>query len=223
MSHRLASKSNVSNVKTRTVSLLKSTKRAYVYGLFAAFLVFMLPILLNNNQAFALVIPIDQAYSYETHWKMPSKGSIQGVLQPSIMITSFNNSVLTGSIVDENGDTLTFYGKESRVSVRWEYDSGIRSKSSIAPTLVNGSFTISVPNGYEHADSCRFYINGNHYFIGVSENGPNVYNYSDTTIWVLENSFKIKAPYANPDQDWYLYYGKIPVHVNSASLTYRLN
>lgn len=232
MSDRLVSESDESNGKTRAaalkavsgrVLLLTRTKRAYVSGSLLALLIFTLPIIANNNQAFALIIPIDQAYSYETDWHMPSKGDVEGILQPRILITSYNNSVLSGSIVDESGDVLTFYGKESRVMMRWEYDSGFGSKWSMDTTPVNGSFSVLLPKGYEHADSCRIYINGNYYSIKSNMTGPKTYNYSDTTIWVDENYFKIKAPNANPDQDWYLYYGQIPVHVNSASLTYRLN
>gem|GEM_PF-6409445 len=197
--------------------------RACIYGAFAIFLILAAPVLFSTYQASAMVVPIDKAYSYETHWSMPSKIKVEGLVQPRILIESYNNSIITGSIVDESGDRLTFYGKESKVMIRWQYDSGFRSKWFIGATPVNGTFAIPVPNGYEYADSCRLYINGNDYLIGTGTNTHNVYNYSNTNIWVLENYFKIKAPYANPDDDWYVYDVQIPVKVNSAVLTYRLS
>lgn len=225
MSGRSGSESDSHNAKPRTMRrfLLLTTKRGYAFGSFATFLIIALPILLNTNQASGLLIPINEAYSYETGWMMPSSIDVEGMIQPRIIVTSYNASAISGKIVDSSGDTLTFYGEESRVMVRWGYGGGFVSDWSIGATPENGLFTVIIPYGFKDVNSCRLYVNGNRYVIGPSTNGSKIYNYTDTTIWEMENHFKIKAPNANPDEDWYVYYGQIPVRVNSASLSYKMS
>lgn len=116
-------------------------------------------------------VPIDEAWDYGISWReRPDTGGIEGYMRPQLIMES-EGDVISGRIASASGDTMKMYGEESRLVVKYGYDSGDMSGMFLV-TPESGEFSFEIPADYSDADYVDIWLTGHLFNVGPSGTYP---------------------------------------------------
>lgn len=151
-------------------------------------------------------LPAAQAVLIEPsdHWKYrvdewiwdPDLRRSMGLIKPQIIIQNETAGRIDGYIADVNGTRLDFFKGEQFAMASFGYDNGVVSKWELADAVIDGYFTIEIPDSHKEADFVRIYIGNNQYTVNDG-------TATTPQTWVFTNSarmdYRLNATVQQPD------------------------